>query len=222
MDQKKIGKFILEMRKTKGLTQRELAEKIGISDKTISKWECGNSMPDISYLEQLCSALGISVNELLSGEHLSQESYSEKAEENIMALMKENESNRKEGIGTFIFGILFVFASFMLIIFADGANFGTLLYYVDGLTLVVFSLLCIATVLLSGKKTKQEILGLLQKTVIPNAVLVSLFQFVMMMRVLEDPSQIGPYIACCILVILYGVITYLIVTLLAENSKREL
>ena len=94
MEQEKIGKFILEIRKQKGLPQKELAEKIGVSDKTISKWECGNSIPDTTYLESLCNSLDISVNELLSGQCLSDESYSEKAEENIMALMKENESNK--------------------------------------------------------------------------------------------------------------------------------
>ena len=105
MDQEKIGKFILEIRKQNGMTQKELAEQIGVSDKTISKWECGNSIPDITYLEALCNSLEISVNELLSGQCLSGESYSEKAEENIMALMKENESNRRSGIAKNVLGV---------------------------------------------------------------------------------------------------------------------
>ena len=113
MDQEKIGKFIFEMRKQKGLTQKELAEKVGISDKTISKWECGNSIPDITYLEALCNSLDISVNELLSGERLTGESYSEKAEENIMALMKENKSNTSRIPWRIILGILLCFISML-------------------------------------------------------------------------------------------------------------
>ena len=68
MDQTRIGTFIAVLRKEKGLTQKELAEQIGISDKTVSKWETGNGMPDIAYLSPLCEVLDINVNELLSGE----------------------------------------------------------------------------------------------------------------------------------------------------------
>ena len=82
MDQIKTGKFIAEERKNKKLTQRQLAEILNISDKTISKWETGNGFPEISLLQPLCRALDISVNELLSGERLSEDEYKKKAEEN--------------------------------------------------------------------------------------------------------------------------------------------
>jgi len=72
MNQEKIGKFIAGARNQIGLTQRELAEKIGVSDKTISKWECGKSMPDISYMDALCNSLDINMNELISGERLTE------------------------------------------------------------------------------------------------------------------------------------------------------
>ena len=81
MDQTRIGTFIAVLRKEKGLTQKELAEQIGISDKTVSKWETGNGMPDIAYLSPLCEVLDINVNELLSGEKLPSEEYLGKAEE---------------------------------------------------------------------------------------------------------------------------------------------
>ena len=71
MDLIVTGKFIKEQRKAKGLTQLQLAEKIGVSEKTISKWECGNGFPDTTLMLPLCSALGISANELLSGKILS-------------------------------------------------------------------------------------------------------------------------------------------------------
>ena len=98
MDQVKIGKFIADLRKEKGLTQRELAETMGVSDKTISKWERGNGMPEMSMLMPLCRLLGINVNELLSGERLSDDSYSRKAEENIMNLIQENKKQNKRNV----------------------------------------------------------------------------------------------------------------------------
>ena len=84
MNQEKISYFIQQTRKEHGMTQKELADKLGISDKTVSKWETGKGMPDMDFLIPLCSALDINVNELLSGEKLSLTNYSEKAEENMM------------------------------------------------------------------------------------------------------------------------------------------
>ena len=89
MDQLKTGKFIAQMRKEKGITQRELAEKLLISDKTVSKWECGNGLPEVSLMLPLCELLGITVNELLSGKRLTSSEYQKNAEENIMSLIKE-------------------------------------------------------------------------------------------------------------------------------------
>lgn len=74
MDQIKIGKFIADERKRKGYTQKQLSEKLAISDKTISKWERGNGFPEVSLLLPLCNELEITVNELLSGERVSEES----------------------------------------------------------------------------------------------------------------------------------------------------
>ena len=95
MDQIKVGKFISSNRKLKHMTQRELADILGISDKTISKWETGNGLPEVSLMLPLCEALDISVNELLSGEKLSIINYQEKAEDNMLSLLKKNEANRK-------------------------------------------------------------------------------------------------------------------------------
>ena len=92
-DQKKMGEFISEMRRNKGVTQRDMAEALSISDKTVSKWETGRGIPDVSLMLPLCDFLDISVNELLAGERLSKESYPEKAEENIMELMKTTEKH---------------------------------------------------------------------------------------------------------------------------------
>ncbi len=94
MDQIKIGAFIAALRKEQGLTQRQLAEELNISDKTVSKWECGKGLPEVSLMLPLCQRLGISVNELLSGERLEQENYEQKAEENMLNLMID--SKKKE------------------------------------------------------------------------------------------------------------------------------
>ena len=84
MNQEKIGKFILENRKRRKLTQAELAEKLGVTDRTISNWENGKNMPDLSLFKPLCDILGITINELMSGEKISNKEYNEKLEENII------------------------------------------------------------------------------------------------------------------------------------------
>ena len=96
MDQIKIGKFIADERKRKGYTQKQLSEKLEISDKTISKWERGNGFPEVSLLLPLCNELEITVNELLSGERVSEEDYRRKAEENMVNLVKEAQESKKK------------------------------------------------------------------------------------------------------------------------------
>lgn len=93
MDQQKIGRLIKELRKEKGLTQAQLAERLNITDRAVSKWETGKSMPDSSIMLELCEILGISVNELLSGEKVNTEGYEKKAEENLIALKRKDENN---------------------------------------------------------------------------------------------------------------------------------
>lgn len=91
MDQKRIGAFIAQCRKEKNLTQVQLAELLEITNQAVSKWETGRGMPDVSLLQPLCDILGISLNELFSGEHISAEEYRGKAEENISRLFKEKQ-----------------------------------------------------------------------------------------------------------------------------------
>ena len=95
MDQNKIGKFIAECRKAKQLTQAQLAEKLNITDRAISKWETGKGMPDSSIMLELCDILGISVNELLKGESIEMENYSKAAEENLLAMKMETEKQHR-------------------------------------------------------------------------------------------------------------------------------
>lgn len=91
MNQVKIGQFISECRKSKNMTQAQLAEKLNITDRAISKWETGKGMPDSSIMLELCNELGITVNELLSGERISMNDYTKKMEENLLELKKSEE-----------------------------------------------------------------------------------------------------------------------------------
>ncbi len=95
MNQIKIGKFIAECRKREGLTQMQLAEKLNITDRAISKWETGRAMPDSSIMLQLCDILKITVNDLLSGEVVIMEKYNKESEKNLIEIIKEKEQADK-------------------------------------------------------------------------------------------------------------------------------
>jgi len=95
MNQEKIGRFISELRKEKGMTQANLAVQLGITDRAISKWETGKSMPDSSIMLDLCNLLSINVNELLKGERIAMEEKNSASEELLLELKKENEEKTK-------------------------------------------------------------------------------------------------------------------------------
>lgn len=96
MNQIEIGKFIASCRKAKGLTQMQLAEQLNITNRAVSKWETGKSIPDVSIMLELCAILEITVNELLRGERISMEDYKAKAEENLLALQEKKEKASKD------------------------------------------------------------------------------------------------------------------------------
>ena len=96
MNQEAIGKFISTCRKDKGLTQMQLAEKLNITNRAVSKWETGKSCPDVSIMLKLCDILEITVNELLSGERISMENYQIKAEENLIELQQKKDKAQKD------------------------------------------------------------------------------------------------------------------------------
>lgn len=124
MDQIKIGRFIAECRKKNDLTQMQLAEKLNITDRAVSKWETGKSMPDSSIMLELCDVLGISVNDLLCGEVVAMDNYKEKSEQMLLEMMKQKEKSDRQLlsleilIGTFsiiiLLGFTFVAALFQM------------------------------------------------------------------------------------------------------------
>ncbi len=96
MNQEKIGSFIAQRRKDKKLTQAKLASYLGISDRTISKWERGKGLPDPIYMLELCQILGISVNELLTGEFIEERNYQQKAEDNLLMMAGQEVKQTKK------------------------------------------------------------------------------------------------------------------------------
>ncbi|MEY8574131.1 helix-turn-helix transcriptional regulator [Oscillospiraceae bacterium 21-37] len=125
MDQNKTGKFIAGERKRKALTQKQLAEALGISDKTISKWERGGGFPEVSLLLPLCRELDITVNELLAGERVAEEDYKKKAEENMMNLVKEAQESRKKIILSALVAALAILAALPLVVVAGALEMET-------------------------------------------------------------------------------------------------
>lgn len=118
MDQARVGRFIAACRRERGLTQRQLAEQLLVSDKTISKWETGRGLPEVSLMLPLCVALGITVNDLLSGERVGEGDYRKKAEENMMELVRENAQNRQRLLQSIVCGGVTVVAVCALVALA--------------------------------------------------------------------------------------------------------
>ena len=128
MDSIKIGKFIAEKRKAKNLTQLQLAERLYVTDRAVSKWECGRSLPDSSIMLELCEALDISVNELLTGEELKMETYNKQAEENLIKMIKEKEESDKRLLNLeIVLGITGTL--FLLAMLFTGILVGFLIYF---------------------------------------------------------------------------------------------
>lgn len=140
MNQDKIGRFIANLRKEKNMTQEQLAEKLGVTDKSISRWENGKTMPDISLFKPLCDELGITINDLLSGERISKADYQGKFEENIINTIdytnkKLDNKNNYIGLILIAFGVLIAITA--VAIFPSESSWGSI-YSVLG---VLFSLI---------------------------------------------------------------------------------
>ena len=103
MDQVKIGRFIAKCRKKANLTQMQLAEKLNITDRAVSKWETGKAMPDSSIMLDLCDVLGISVNDLLCGEVVAMDNYNKELENNLLDMIKQKEQADKRLLSVEVF-----------------------------------------------------------------------------------------------------------------------
>ena len=120
MDQIKIGKFIAQCRKNTNLTQQQLADKFGITDKAVSKWERGIALPDSAIMLELCGILGITVNDLLSGEVVTMDNYNKEMENNLMEMVRQKEAADRRLLHTEVFiGITATVVLFALIFLAS-------------------------------------------------------------------------------------------------------
>ena len=148
MDQIKIGKFISSCRKEQGMTQAALAEKLGISDRAVSKWETGKSMPDSGIMLELCELLGINVNELLSGERIMTEVYDKRAEENLLEMRRQIEEKNRQLLRTeYLIVIPAVVLGLVLILVASFVEIpsvwrGTLIFFAVAM-IVVFAFIAV-------------------------------------------------------------------------------
>ena len=152
MNQTEIGKFIAKCRKEKKLTQAQLAEKLNITDRAVSKWETGKSMPDSSIMLELCEILGITVNELLSGEKIDMESYEKKADENLIALKKKDKNNMTKHV---IISILFsatLLIGIMVCLICNIAISGNLTWSLIPVSSIVFAWVISFLSIILGKR----------------------------------------------------------------------
>jgi len=154
MNQEKIGKFICRLRKEKKMTQSELAEKIGVTEKSISNWENGRNMPDLSLFKPLCEELGISINDLMSGEKIKNNEYQEKLEENIVNTIdytskKVNSKNYFIGFLFIIFGLMIILTAMTL--FPSESSWGSI-YSIFGIIVSLIGVNKLITRLSFGKR----------------------------------------------------------------------
>ena len=142
MNQEKIGKFIAQCRKNKKMTQQDLAEKLGVTDKSIGNWENGRNMPDLSLFKPLCEQLDITINDLMSGEVIKEEKYQEKFEENIVNTIdystnKMNQYNNTIGLLLVIFGLFISMSAIM--IFPSESSWGSI-YSIFGVIVFIIGI----------------------------------------------------------------------------------
>ncbi len=152
MNQIDTGKFIASCRKEKGMTQAQLAEKLNITDRAVSKWETGKCMPDSSIMLELCNILDVTVNELFSGERIEINNYEEKVSENLIELKRKDENNmNKNAIISIIYTIAMI-AGILVCCICDFAISGTLTWSLITLSSILVTWIVSFPVMLLGKK----------------------------------------------------------------------
>ena len=235
MEQQKIGNFIHELRKEMNLTQKQLASLVGVSDKTISKWETGRGIPDTAIMSELCHVLGISINELLSGERLSKDSYNGKAEENMVNLLKDSEIQKNKQTWSkinIVLNLLWVLL-LLFMIFILGLGSPQIMWFLDFPSLILILGFLILGLGISGQLKnfsrglkaaciKNNVLNDLQlekaeyaldfgiKIVLMTGIITALISFITIMGSLNAPSLLGPNLAVATLTILYGIVLSMI------------
>lgn len=175
MNQIEIGKFIAKCRKEKKMTQAQLAEKLNITDRAVSKWETGKSMPDSSIMLELCGILGITVNELLSGEEIDMESYEKKTDENLISLMSKKEKMRITNVLISILFSITLLVGIMVCLICDIAISGSVTWSLIPVSSIVFAWIISFPGIILGKRGIIASLISLSIFIIPYLFLLSSF-----------------------------------------------
>lgn len=221
MDQVKVGKYIYEKRKELGLTQKGLADIVGVTDKSVSKWERGDGLPDSSRLPSLCEALKVNINELLAGEDINDEALSQKAEENLMELMKENENRKSNNKIMVVTGIVFAVITLCLLgISIPGSSVQSVAAYFDPVAVLLFLAVMAICVMLTSKKANDGYLDTIRKTSIPCGGFIGLFKGILLLKEASEMSQIGPALAEILPAPMYGLAVYLLVCIIISYKKE--
>lgn len=152
MNQTKTGTFIAGCRKEKRMTQAQLAERLNITDRAVSKWETGKSMPDSSVMLELCEILGITVNELLSGERIDMESYEKKADENLIALKRKDENHMAKNVVIAALFSAVLLGAVMICIICNIAVSGHLTWSLIPVSSIVFAWVILFPGLILGRR----------------------------------------------------------------------
>ena len=210
MNQIEIGKFIAKCRKEKKLTQAQLAEKLNITDRAVSKWEMGKNMPDTSIMLELCEILGITVNELLSGEKIDMENYEKyekKVDENLIALKRKDENNMTKNV---IISILFSI-TLLTGIMVNIAISGNLTWSLIPVSSIVFAWVISFPSIILGKRGIIISLISLSVFIIPYLFLLSSFLKV------KEIFSIGTVMAVISIIFLWIIVA--IFSRIGETSK---
>lgn len=218
MNRISIGKFLADERRKKGYTQKQLADILIVSDKTISKWETGKSLPDLEMMDLLCQTLSISINELLLGERIHTEELESRSEENIKGLLLENEYSRKKNLWNRVLGLgVLVLCLLLFGISLLGTDFTKIVWYVDFPSIIAVVGVLTALKLLS--KNKLDGNGFVERCVFPVGVMVSILNMIVMLNLSTD-KYLLKNVAVCILPILYSAIIYIVLQCL-QNQKEH-
>lgn len=175
MHQTAIGAFIAACRKEKHLTQAQLAEKLNLTDRAVSKWETGKSMPDASIMLQLCAILGITVNELLCGERIDAERYERTADENLVALKRKEERNRSKNVFLAVLFSGFLLIGMTVCLICDIAIFGEVTWSRIPMASIVFAWGILIPMILWGKRGVTVGLAAYSVLIVPFLFLLSVF-----------------------------------------------
>lgn len=220
MDQNKIGLFIQVLRKNKGLTQKELSQMLGISDKTVSKWETGHGLPDTYLLSQLCQILEVSVSELLSGEKLSPEIYSERTEKTIVTLLKEKEKLKKDQWIQIVISVVLLVCAVYFAIMSNGLSTNAE-WYLNAPTLIVLLMVSVSCGLVASIRNKGKFIFALQHVVIPVGAIIGMYQLMNALIFYDSALALTICLVDCIQPILYASILYVGLTVIKVYNMNR-